>query len=156
MKTQRISQLLKYTDWLEKAKFEMQRYTETRNVFDLANIFLSLNALPEWISKSDDSPSRLRTLADHKISIMKGHNNFLLDEEKLHELDHQLRLIRLFCNHSKHAEHKKILPQITMSARFPTTFPINFDEIQVGSVTVAILPILESVIKYWEMEIAEA
>lgn len=157
MKVKRIPQLLGHTDWLEKAKFEMQRYAETRNLFDLANTFLTLNALPEWISKSNSSSIRLRALADHKINIMQGaHNTFHLDEEKLHELDHQLRLIRLFCNHSKHADPKSKLPQITMSARFPATFPINFDEIQVGSTTVAVLPILESVIKYWEMEMAEA
>ncbi|OOG87805.1 hypothetical protein B0E42_07150 [Pseudomonas sp. A25(2017)] len=75
---------------------------------------------------------------------------------KLHELDHQLRFIRLFCNHSKHGDPKNKLPQITMSVRLPITFPVKFDEIQVGGVTVAVLPILESVIKYWELEIAEA
>lgn len=39
MKIKRMPQLLKYTDWLEKAKFEMQRYNETFSVYYLANIF---------------------------------------------------------------------------------------------------------------------
>ena len=157
MKARHIPQLLNYTDWLEKAKFEMQRYKETRSVFDLANVFLTLNALPEWISKSDSASSCLRTLADNNISIMQGaRDTFRIDEGKLHELNHQLRLIRLFCNHSKHGDPKEKLPQITMSTHLPATFPIKLDKIQVGSITVPVLPILESVIKYWEMAISES
>ncbi|WP_151214060.1 hypothetical protein [Pseudomonas fluorescens] len=157
MKPAHIQELSRYTNWLEKAKHDILLYKQTFNVFDLANVFLSLNALPEWIAKSDDAPSGLRALACKKLHIMKGANDtFYLDETKLSDLDHQLRFIRVFCNHSKHADKKKELPQITMSTTFPLTFPVKFDRIHIGSITIEALPILESVIRYWEQEITSA
>lgn len=153
MRNLKIQQLSKYIHWLEKAKYEVDLYKKTSSVFDLANIFLSLNALPEWIEKSDDAPEPLKRLATEKILIMRG-VAFELDETKLNELDHQLRFIRTFCNHSKHGDPKDKLPQITMGSEpFPLTFPIKFDHIRVGSTEIKALPILESVIHYWELEI---
>lgn len=153
MKIHRIPELSNYKDWLEKAKYELARYKETSNVYDLANVFLTLNALPEWISKSDSAPTALRTIATQKVHIMQGaQNTFNLDEEKLDQIDHQLKLIRLFCNHAKHGVKKEKIQSITMSTPLPAVFPIRFDHIKVGNRNMPALPILESVINYWEKE----
>ena len=44
-------------------------------------------------------------------------NNFDLDVGKLDEIDHQLRLVRIFCNHAKHGKKKNEIP------------PIDFDKL---------------------------
>lgn len=159
MKITRIQELSKYNHWLEKAKYEVELYKQTSGVYELVNIFLSLNALPEWIAKSDEAPGSLRDLADKKIEIMqKDDKYFKFDNSKLDELDHKLRLIRMFCNHTKHAKHKEgsAFPKISTSASFPISFPVKFDHLDVGDISVEALPLLESVIGYWEAEITKA
>ena len=143
-----------YSDWLEKAKLELSRFENSISVYDMANCFLTLNALPEWIAKSDNAKQELKELAARKIEVMKG-INFELDENKLNELDHQLRLIRLFCNHSKHGDKKKQFKHISMGPEepFKMNFPIKFDHLFVGSELVKISVVLENVINFWVGEI---
>ena len=155
MKDLRIPTLNSYVDWLEKAKYELSRYEESCGVYDMANCFLTLNAIPEWIEKSNEAPSKLINVAQTKISIMKG-VNFNLDENKLDELDHQLRLIRVFCNHSKHGDPKEKLKHISMSFTFPQEFPLKFELLSVGSKTVKAYGILNNVISFWSREIENA
>lgn len=155
MKVARIPTLNTYSDWLKKAKDELMRFEESCGVYDMANCFLTLNAIPEWIEKSDESPIALRDIAKSKIAIMKG-QGFELDETKLSELDHQLRLIRLFCNHSKHGDPKEKLRHISMSSTLPFTFPVKFEFLSVGSKKVKAADILSNVIKFWSVEINNA
>jgi hypothetical protein len=150
MREIRVTELSRYQHWLKKAEHELRRYEESRDVYDLANTLLTLNALPEWIEMADGAPAEIKNLAAKKIRIMKDHH---LDESRLHEIDHQLRLVRLFCNHAKHGEPKEKLSQITMSAPFPLTFPVRFDHMQIGTRTVEMLPILKSLVSFWSDEI---
>lgn len=148
MKRARIPTLNTYSDWLEKAKYELLQFEESCGVYDMANCFLTLNAIPEWVSKSDNVPNELKKLADSKISIMKG-EAFDLDASRLDELDHQLRLVRLFCNHSKHGDPKEKFGHISMTSPFPLTFPVKFEFLTVGSETVKVYCILQNVINFW-------
>lgn len=152
MVNKRIPTLNIYSDWLEKAKYELSCFEKSCGVYDMANCFLTLNAIPEWIVKSDKAPNTLRELANSKISIMKG-INFELNENNLCDLDHQLRLIRLFCNHSKHGDPKTKLEHISMGASFPPTFPVRFEFLSVGSNSIKALDILQSVINFWSNEL---
>jgi hypothetical protein len=152
MEVERVHELSTYRDWLAKAEHELRRYQETHDVYDLANTFLTLNALPEWIAKTAGVSQRLRSTADAKLRIMKG-EGFKLDESRLDELDHQLRLVRLFCNHAKHSDSKAEFDRISMCTRFPATFPIRFDHLQVGSQTVEAVPIVKAVVHFWSREI---
>ena len=157
MKVNRIPTLLIYSDWLEKAKHELSRFEQSCNVYDMANCFLTLNALPEWVAKDDRSTPELKEIATRKISIMKG-QDFELDENKLNELDHQLRLIRLFCNHSKHGDKKKQFKHIAMGPDepFKMDFPIKFDNLFVGSKLIKINVVLENVINFWSDKFEDA
>ncbi len=93
----KIPTLTTYKDRMEKSIHDLKLYE---------NCFLSLNALPEWIINSDDVPNTLREVAQKKLLIMQERPSikadFTFDEQKLDHIDQQLRLIRIFCNHSKH------------------------------------------------------
>lgn len=157
MKIARIQELSKYTHWLQKAQHDMSRYKESGGAFDLANVFLTLNALPEWIAKSEEAPNSLRELAQKKTALMRDDsNNFDLDVGKPDEIDHQLRLVRIFCNHAKHGKKKNEIPQITLSLKFPAESPLKFDHLKVGNDSINISEVLESIINYWEREICSA
>lgn len=153
MKVERVHELSTYRDWLAKAEHELRRYQDTHDVYDLANALLTLNALPEWIKKSATAPQPLRSIARAKIRVMKG-KGFKLDRSRLHELDHQLRLIRLFCNHAKHSDSKAEFDRISMCTRFPATFPVRFDHMQVGDQAIEALPIVKEVVRFWSEEIS--
>ncbi|WP_299775535.1 hypothetical protein [uncultured Pseudoteredinibacter sp.] len=155
MKSNRIRTLNVYSDWLEKAKYELSRFEQSSGVYDMANCFLTLNALPEWIEKSDEAPGKLKNVATQKILIMKG-QNFDLDENKLDQIDHQLRLVRLFCNHAKHGSSKDKLEHISMSAPFPLSFPVEFEFLKVGSEFVRVVSVLDGVLNFWASELTNA
>jgi hypothetical protein len=155
MKISRIPTLNTYSDWLEKAKYELMRFEESCGVYDMANCFLTLNAIPDWIEKSDTSPIALREVAKSKLAVMRG-TCFELDATKMDEIDHQLRLIRLFCNHSKHADKKEKFDHISMSSTFPLTFPVKFEFLSVDSINVKAADILNNVINFWAGEIEGA
>ena len=156
MKVTILDTLSKYQDWLRKAKYELSRYRDSNSVYDLANCLLTLNALPEWVAKSDNAPSKLRDIANSKLSIMRGEQGFQLSSDKLNLIDHQLRFIRLFCNHAKHGDPKELLPQITLCEPIPVVFPNKFDHIHIGNKFIPVVPIVESVIHFWEKEVAGA
>jgi len=155
MRNVRIPTLNVYSDWLEKAKYELARFEESCGVYDMANCFLTLNSIPEWIEKSDEAPKRLKELAKSKIAVMKG-RGFDFDEGKLIEIDHQLRLVRLFCNHSKYGDSKEKFAHISMGVPFPLTFPVKFEFLSVGSESVKALEVLQSVINFWSSQLKNA
>ena len=156
MSISRVPILFVYSGWLEKAKHELSLFKESYNVYDLTNCFLTLNALPEWIQKSNQAPEALKELATNKIDIMKTGSE--MDENKLDDLDHQLRLIRLFSNQSKHGETKEKLGLITLVSKGPLKFefPVKCDHLCIGTEVVDIFNVLENVIEFWSREIKNA
>lgn len=157
-KISKIATLDKYEDWLEKSKHEFSVYKKSYSVYDLANCLLTLNALPEWIEKSEGSPESLRNIASLKISIMKGdEGRFVFDETKLDLLDQQLRMIRLFCNHAKHGIKKTGFIKIsTSTTTFPIGFPMKFEMLEVGNTHIKASDVIENIISFWEQEIEKA
>lgn len=154
IKYKKIRTLITYKDWLEKSKHELQLYERSSSVYDMANCFLSLNALPEWIKESEDAPDNLRVLATEKILVMKEKfKGFVFDENSLDQLDHQLRFIRIFCNHSKHGERKQVLPSISMASVIPGTLPMRLEYMEVGNTLVVAVDLLRDVVSYWDSEI---
>jgi hypothetical protein len=145
----RIQTLEGYKDFFRKALHDFERYSQTRGVYELADCLLTLNSLPEWIRESKEADSELKMIAAEKIIIMQASEGFQFDEYKLNEIDHQLRFIRLFCNHTKHAARKEKLPKISMGARLPATFPITFDYIEVGETSYIALDLIRDVIEFW-------
>ena len=154
-----IPSLSNYRDWFKKAQSNFEKLADSDDIYDFVDCLLTLNALPEWIYKSDDAPEKLRLLAEEKVKKMKGNDNrFNFDEDKLDEdIDHQLRFIRLFCNHAKHGE-KKTIPLIVkeFGGIFPATFPIEFKMIiKIGEKKVNAKHLISSVIAFWEGKISE-
>jgi len=155
----RIKTLSTYSDWLDKAKYEFDLFTKSYGVYDLTNCLLTLNAIPEWIFNSKSSPENLSLMAHEKYLLMQGNNNFVLNTSKLSEIDHQLRLVRMFCNHAKHNKSDKEKDENNMVSIdqcfvFPATFPIKFDRIKIGDENFLAEPILESIINFWSHEVS--
>lgn len=147
----RIPELRTYKHWLEKAKFDYLRYKKTFGLYALTDCLLTLNAIPEWITKEENISEELKRVAENKIIIMKGQKKgFLFNEKKLEDIDQQLRFIRIFCNHSKHGSKKEKLPEISINAPFPLKLPICFEYIQVGDEYILAKNILKNVIIFWE------
>ena len=150
MRDLRIKTLSTYSDWVEKAKYEYNLYTKSYGLYDLTNCLLTLNAIPEWIRKSDHISDDLKKIAEDKNTIMKGGGvPFYLDETKLDNIDNQLKLIRMFCNHTKHSE-KKYIPELISCIEFPATFNLKFNKIKVDNKLIEIEPIIKSIIDYWD------
>lgn len=153
MNFSKIPTLDSYSDWLEKAEHDLSVFEKTYNVYDMANCFLSLNALPEWVQKADNASEILRQLAEDKIYIMKYHQ---LDIERLkdNDINNQLRFIRLFCNHAKHKKKKGDFIKITMSARLPTILPIKFEYLSISeNCSIKAVDLLKNVINFWKKNI---
>ncbi|WP_026711788.1 hypothetical protein [Flavobacterium filum] len=149
----KIPVLNDYKDWYDKALYDFDKFKQSRGVYELTDCLLTLNALPEWIRNSDNVDLHLKNIVVEKIEIMQGKNNFIFDETKLHEVDQQLRFIRIFCNHSKHAVSKEKFPKIEMAAMLPAMFPITFDYIKIGNLVFPAEPIIKSVIDFWSQYI---
>ena len=153
----RIPTLNTYEDLLQKSEYELVKYEKSALVYDMANCFLSLNALPEWIYKSDNASETLKKLAESKIKIMKD-ENYSKNIEKLKEydIDYSLRFIRTFSNHSKHLDKKQNLVKISMSASLPATFPIKFTNITIGddeNDSIDSIKLLKSIVNFWKKNI---
>lgn len=149
----KIPTLSSYSDWLEKAEHDLSMFEKKYNVYDMANCFLSLNALPEWIKKTDNASENIRQLAEDKICIMKHHQ---LDIERLkkNDINNQLRFVRLFCNHAKHKKDKGEFIEISMGARLPATFPIKFEYLSIGeNCSIKAVDLLKNVIIFWKKNI---
>ena len=106
---------------------------KTHNVYDMANCFLSLNILREWIRKDDEAPENLKVL-DEKIykAIGKMGNNLDFEKLKNNDVVQSIHLIRMFCNHAKHKDEQGEFVEISMGAKLPATFPIKFEYLSIG------------------------
>ncbi len=115
-----------------------------------------LNSLPEWIKESSEASTSLKALASAKILLMKG-QGFTLDENKLDtEIDHQLRFIRIICNHSKHKTDSQLIPVIRSKygATFPMTLPAKFyNIIAIGDKEIDAEDLINNVADFWKSEI---
>ena len=84
---------------------------------------------------------------------MKGKNDFVLDENKLNtDIDHQLRFVRLICNHSKHKTDSKLIPCIKSKygGTLPAEFPIKlYNIIVVGENEFDAEVLLDQVSSFW-------
>ena len=119
-----IPEISNYIDLLKKLEFDLKRYKKNNHSYELIDCIMTLNALPEWIIKTENAPTELKALAENKISIMKGRNGFEFDESHfVSDIDHQLRFIRLFCNHTKHKTESGEIPKIV--TRYGATFPMS-------------------------------
>ncbi len=96
-------------------------------------------------------------MAREKESIMKGNNGFQFDESKLEsEIDHQLRFIRLFCNHSKHKTDSGHIPRIISKygATLPMTLPAKlYSIIAIGQIEFDAEFLLRNVHNFWKRNI---
>ncbi len=149
---QPIPTLNTYQDWLKKSEKEFIDYTKSYSVYDMANCLLSLNALPEWIVKSENVPDELRNIANNKLRIMK---TYQINIEKLKEfdIDNCLRLTRTFSNHTKHNDVKDSFIKISMSSKLPATFPIKFEFLTIGNDEnqfIEAKELLRTIIEFWK------
>ena len=135
----------------------MSRYSKNNHSYELVDCVMSLNALPEWIKNSTDATGELQELALEKESIMKGENGFKFDESKLElDINHQLRFIRLFCNHSKHKTDSGHIPRIISKygASFPMTLPAKLcNIIAIGQLEFDAEFLINNVYDFWKQNI---
>jgi len=139
-----------YNDWLDKAKYNFEKYKETYALYDLADCILTLNALSEWIAKSDKAPEKLREITTEKLEYMTDNvNGFVFDETKFYDINQKLRFIRVFCNFSKHSTPKHKFSKIVMGSTLPAFFPIKFENIAIGDSFFNASEIINDVITFW-------
>jgi hypothetical protein len=152
-----IPEIADYNDLLKKLEFDMKRYRTNNHSYELIDCIMTLNALPEWITKTESTSMELREIANEKISIMKGRNGFEFDETLISsEIDHQLRFIRLFCNHTKHKTESGIIPKIISryGATFPMTLPAKlFNMIALGKTEFDAEFLIMNIYEFWKKEI---
>lgn len=152
-----IPEISSYHDLIRKLEYDLKRYKKNNHSYEFIDCIMSLNSLPEWIKNSDNTTKALKDLAVEKISIMKGYNGFQFDESKLKSnIDHQLRFIRLFCNHSKHKTESGYIPKIVSKygATFPMTLPAKFyNIIAIGKLEFDAEFLLNNVYTFWKQNI---
>lgn len=152
-----IPEISSFEHLLKKLEYDLERYSKYNHSYVLIDCIMSLNALPEWINNSANIPDELKELARAKELIMKGNNGFELDESQLKfDIDHQLRFVRLFCNHSKHKTDSGQIPKIisTYGAAFPMTLPAKlYNFMAVGSLEFDAEYLLLKVYNYWKENI---
>ena len=140
-----------YNDWLDKAKYNFEKYQESYALYDLADCLLTLNALPEWIAKSDNAPEKLKNIATEKLDYMKDKvNKFVFDVTKFDDINQKLRFIRIFCNYSKHSTPKQQFPKIVMNSTLPASLPMKFENILIGDSFINASEIINDVILFWD------
>lgn len=154
-----LPELENYLDLFKKLEVDVARYQKDNHIYTLLDCFLTLNAMPEWIEGSSIADQALKDLAKEKIAIMKGANGFVLDESKLQtDIDHQLRLIRLLCNQTKHSSPKAELPvfKSKWGATLPFTLPARLGFIvAIGTNEYDAEPILINVMNFWKQNIGQ-
>ena len=125
-----IPKLNDYKDLVLKFDYNMKKLRESNHIYDLLDCFLTLNSIPEWIIKSNTASESLKKIAQEKYDIMRGQKQgFILDENLLiNNIDHQMRFIRLLCNHTKHITNKEEIPiiQSIPGTTFPMMLPARF------------------------------
>ena len=151
-KFRRIPTLTNYHDWLRKAELDSELFKQTSSVYDITNCLLTLNAVPDWIANDTEAPDNLIKLAQAKIKIMKG-IDFTFDFNRIDDIDHKLRFIRMYSNHSKHAVPIKPITKIEMCATYQAEHPIRFDKFAFDGMVVEAEQIAEGVISFWRQHI---
>lgn len=159
MKKEIIPEISDFKDLLNKLDYDIERYRKNNHSYELIDCLMTLNALPEWIQKSDTSTESLKNTAIKKEQIMKGKNGFQLDENLIEShIDHQLRFIRLFCNHSKHKTDSGQIPKIISAygATLPVTLPAKlYNIIALGNKRFDAEYLILEVYSYWKKEITK-
>lgn len=153
-----LPKLNDYNDLLVKLDYEMKQLNESDNIYDLLNCLLTLNSLPEWIKNSKTASEELKKIALEKEKIMKGENGFSLDEKLLFDdINHQLRFVRLVCNHTKHKTDSKQIPIIESipGTSFPMLLPARFCLIiSIGVLRIDGAFLVFQVAEYWKKQIS--
>lgn len=152
-----IPEVSSFKDLLKKLEYDLKRYNKNNHSYELIDCIMSLNALPDWMKNSDKISDELKELVREKELIMKGNNGFQFDETKLEsEIDHQLRFIRLFCNHSKHKTDSGHIPRIVSKygATLPMTLPAKlYNIIAIGQMEFNAEFLLNNVYDFWKQNI---
>lgn len=148
----KIPTLSSYRDWLEKAEHDLSMFEETYSVYNMANCFLSLNSLLDWIKIDDEAPKDLKELVKEKQKVMGKKKNILdFEELKNGDIDQSLNLVRMFCNHAKHGGKKGEFVEISMGARLPATLPTKFEYLSIGeNCSIKAVDLLKNVIFFWK------
>lgn len=151
-----LPEINNYLELVKKLDYDLERYRKTNHIYELMDCLMTLNSLPEWIVESSEASPSLKVMASAKIKIMKG-LGFTLDEEKLDtEIDHQLRFIRLICNHSKHKTDSNLIPII--KSKFGGTLPIILpgkfcNIVAIGDKEIDAENLINSATDFWKTEI---
>lgn len=148
----KIPTLSSYADWLEKAEYDLSVFEKTYNVYDMANCFLSLNSLPNWIKKDNEAPKDLKELVEEKQKIIgRMGDNLNLRKLKNNDIDQSLNFIRMFCNHAKHKKEEGVFIEITMGAKLPASLPMKFEYLSIGqNCSIKVMDLLKNVISFWK------
>ncbi len=148
-----LPQISDYKGLIEKLKYDLDRYKNSNHIYELLDCLMTLNAIPEWIINSRNTELDLRQLAEDKLTIMKGKNGFILDERRVScDINHQLRFIRLICNHSKHKTNSELIPKVQSKhgGTFPASFPIKlYNIVAIGEIEYDAEYLIDNVAKFW-------
>ena len=152
-----IPEISDFKDLMKKFEFDLKRYQKNNHSYELIDCIMTLNALPEWIINTEGVSVELKELTEIKISIMKGQNGFEFDESLIEsDINHQLRFIRLFCNHTKHKTESGIIPKIVSKygATFPITFPAKFyNLLALGKKEFDAELLIYNIYEFWKKEV---
>lgn len=151
-----IPEISDFNDLLKKLEFDLKRYQKNNHSYELIDCIMTLNSLPEWIIKTETISKELQELTKRKISIMKG-KDFEFDESKIEsDINHQLRFIRLFCNHTKHKTESGQIPKIISryGATLPMLLPAKlYNMIALGKTEFDAEFLINNIYNFWKKEI---
>ncbi len=149
-----IPEIETYEDLFKKVLFDFNRYkTNLNHPYDLMNCLLGLNALPEWLVSDPNANAQLQLMGKQKNEVMKDNVKVPFDLSQIGmSIDHQLKFIRLYCNHSKHNTKNNLIPTIKVTqGSFPYTLPIKFfNFISIGNNNYDVEYLLNDVIDFWQ------
>jgi len=147
-----IPHLENYKDLFEKILYDYELFIKNRNPkYDLMNCFMGLNSIPEWLMNDPNVTSDIKHIGKQKNEVMKDRTKIPFDVNQIRtSLDHQLKFIRLYCNHTKHKTDW--IPEIQMyEGGFPYTFPIKFYAfIAIGKDNYDVEHLVLNVINFWK------
>jgi hypothetical protein len=151
-----IPEISDFNDLLKKLEYDLKRYQKNNHSYELIDCIMTLNSLPEWIIKTESISKELQELTKRKISIMKG-KDFEFDESKIEsDINHQLRFIRLFCNHTKHKTESGQIPKIISryGATLPMLLPAKlYNMIALGKTEFDAEFLINNIYNFWKKEI---
>jgi hypothetical protein len=154
-----IPKLDNYNDLIIKLDYEIKRLNESSHIYDLLNCLLTLNSLPEWIINSKSDNEKIKQIASEKLKIMKGNNGLFKFDEKLlfNDINHQLRFIRIICNHTKHKTDSKEIPiiQSIPGTTLPMLLPARFCIIiSIGMLRIDGAFLIFQVAEFWKKQLS--